>query len=298
MTAEQIEREHRKDLERLKQFRLLDDDFMKKVFDGNPLYIQIVLRIVLNMPELTVIHVETEFFVENLLNRSVRLDVVATDGGGRTFNVEIQRADDGADPRRARYHSSMLDAFIVKKGTKFYDLPETWVIFITERDIFREGRPLYQIERTIRGGGIDFNDGAHILYVNGEYRADDDLGRLMHDFSCTNPDDMYDETLAERVRFFKESRKGVEIMCRVLEEMRDEYIQIGIQQGVKQGIQQGVQQGIQQGVQQGVKQGEKNGENRRSREVALRMLRAGKYAADEIAEVSGLSLDVVRELRA
>ena len=270
MTAEQIELEHQKDLVRLRNFRLLDDDFMRKVFDGDPLYIQIVLRIVLNMPDLVVIHVQTEMFVENLLKRSVRLDVLATDSSGRKFNVEIQRSDEGADSRRARYNSSMLDASVVKKGTKFYDLPETWVIFITENDIFEQGWDVYKVERTIEGMGKKFDDGAHIVYVNGQYRGNDEIGKLMHDFSCTNPDDMYNETLAERARFFKESKEGVEIMCKAMEDMRDEYLQIGIQQGIQQ---------------------DKNS-------VALRMIRSGKYRDDEIAEMSGLSIMDVKKLRA
>lgn len=266
MTAEQIELEHQKDLVRLRNFRLLDDDFMRKVFDGDPLYIQIVLRIVLNMPDLVVIHVQTEMFVENLLKRSVRLDVLATDSSGRKFNVEIQRSDEGADSRRARYNSSMLDANVVKKGTKFYDLPETWVIFITENDIFEQGWDVYKVERTIERMGKKFDDGAHIVYVNGQYRGNDEIGKLMHDFSCTNPDDMYNETLAERARFFKESKEGVEIMCKAMEDMRDEYLQIG--------------------------------EQKRSREVAFRMLKSGKYTDEEIAEVSGLSILEVKNLKA
>ena len=38
--------------------------------------------------------------------------------------------------------------------------------------------------------GKPFGDGEHILYVNGAYRGDSDLGRLMHDFSCTDAKDM------------------------------------------------------------------------------------------------------------
>jgi hypothetical protein len=34
------------------------------------------------------------------------------------------------------------------------------------------------------------------------------------------------------------------------------------------------------------------------KEVALRMLKAGKYALDEIASISGLSLDEVKKLNA
>ncbi len=46
------------------------------------------------------------------------------------------------------------------------------------------------------------------------------LGRLMHDFFCSDPNDMYSDVLAERVRFFKEDEKGVAAMCKVMEEIR------------------------------------------------------------------------------
>lgn len=42
----------------------------------------------------------------------------------------------------------------------------------------------------------------------------------MHDFSCTNPSDMYYGVLADRVRFFKESKEGIAVMCKVMEDMR------------------------------------------------------------------------------
>lgn len=61
-------------------------------------------------PDLKVEDVRTQVFVENLLNRSVRLDVLATDSTGQTINVEIQRSDKGAGRKRARYNSSMMDA--------------------------------------------------------------------------------------------------------------------------------------------------------------------------------------------
>ena len=279
MTVEEMEREHQKDLRRLRNFRLLDDDFMTRVFDGEPRYIQLVLRIVLQMPELEVIEVRTQVFVENLLKRSVQLDIVARDGAGRIFNVEIQRADEGADPRRARYNSSMVDANLLsRKSMKFYALPDAWVIFITENDVFGEGRALYPVERYMEGSGKKFDDGSHILYVNGAYRGEDDVGRLMHDFSCTNPDDMYYEALAERTRHFKESKEGIAIMCKAMEDMREEYLRKGIEQGVRQG--------------------ERTGEKKRAEEVALRMLRAGKYAVEEIVDMSGLSMAEVQGLKA
>jgi len=172
---------------------------MTKCFEGDPQYIQFVLRIILNKPDLVVVDVRTQVFMENLLNRSVRLDILATDSTGKKFNIEIQRSDKGAGRKRARFNSSMMDVTLLQKGKDWSALPETWVIFITENDVIGKGLPLYQIERCILPTGENFNDGSHILYVNGAYRDETPLGKLMHDFSCTNPANMYYDVLAERV---------------------------------------------------------------------------------------------------
>lgn len=260
MTATVLEREHQEDLQRLRGFRLMDDDFLTKCFEGDTACMELVLRIVMEMPDLIVQEVHTQVFVENLLNRSVRLDILATDSAGRKINVEIQRSDRGAGRRRARYNSSMMDANLLRKSERFDELPETWVIFITEHDVMEKGFPLYHIDRVIAETGGLFDDGEHILYVNGAYRGDSPVGKLMHDFSCTNPADMYYGVLADRVRFFKESEEGVAIMCRVMEEMRDKTMKEAM------------------------------------RATALRMLNAGKYAFEEVAEISGLPLEEVKFL--
>jgi hypothetical protein len=103
------------------------------------------------------------------------------------------------------------------------DLPETFVIFITENDVIGEGLPLYKIERKITNIGKSFDDGEHIIYVNGaDKNASTELGKLMHDFFCTDADDMNFRELAEKVRFYKEDEKGVAEMCKVMEDMRNE----------------------------------------------------------------------------
>ncbi len=260
--TDQIDQRHQEDLQRLRGFRLLDDDFLTKCFEGDTECVQLVLRIVLEMPDLIVVDVHTQVFVENLLNRSVRLDVLATDNTGRKINVEIQRSDKGAGRKRARYNSSMMDANLLQKGEDFEQLPETYVVFITEHDVMAKGLPVYQIERCILATGEKFEDGAHILYVNGAYRDETPIGKLMHDFSCTDPADMHYGVLADRVRFFKESKEGVAIMCRAMEDMRNQTLREGMM------------------------------------EVARRMLAAGRYALEEISEISGLSLDEVKNLQA
>jgi hypothetical protein len=75
----------------------------------------------------------------------------------------------GASPERARYHSSTLDINNLDENQDFGELPETYVIFITEKDYFGEGKPVYVIEDVNRTTGKPFNDKRHIIYVNASY---------------------------------------------------------------------------------------------------------------------------------
>lgn len=260
--TEEMDRKHQEDLERIKNFRLLDDDFFTKCFEGDTECIELVLRIVLNKSDLKVVDVRTQVFVENIKNRSVRLDVLATDSEGRKFNAEIQRANKGAGKRRARYNSSMMDANLLNKGEDFDSLPETFVVFITENDVIGRGKALYPVGRCFLDSGEIFDDGSHIIYVNGSYRDETPIGKLMHDFSCKNPSEMYYGVLAERTRFFKESKEGIAVMCKAMEDMRD--------QAYKEG----------------------------RISMVIQMLKAGKYDLKDIAALSGMSVEELEKLKA
>lgn len=153
-----------------------------------------------------------------------------------------------------------LDVNLLEKGEDFDALPETFVIFLTENDVMGLGEAVYEIERCFVKSGKRFGDGSHILYVNGSYRDDSPVGKLMHDFSCTDPSDMCYTVLADRARFFKESKEGNAIMSKILEDMR------------RQSYQEGI------------------------KAVALRMLESQKLSLEEISALSGLSLDEVKKL--
>lgn len=216
------ERLHQEDLQRLRGFRLIDDDFMNACFDENIEGTELILRIILNKPDLIVNSVRTQKVMKNLLGRDIWLDINASDSQNGEYDIEIQRSDKGADRKRARYHSSILDAHLLQPNGNFSDLPETYVIFITENDVIGGNLPIYTIDRQITNIGQPFNDGEHIIYVNGaDKNSSTELGKLMHDFSCTNPDDMYYKQLADKVRYFKEDEEGVNAMCKAMEDMRD-----------------------------------------------------------------------------
>ena len=233
-------------LERVKRLRLIDDELMTVVFSGDKKAAEFLIRILLNRNDLTVTKSMTQVQKHNLFGRSVKLDVVAEDIFKTEYNIEIQRDGSGAGGKRIRYHQAMIDSHTLKKQEDFNKLPNLYIIFILEHDLFKRGRPIYFVNKTLDikdedGKYLPFDDGCNIMYVNGDYRGDNPLGKLMHDFSMSNADEMYYNELASRVRFHKQDEKGVQNMCKIVEEYGDERAAEALKIGIEKGIEQGMQ---------------------------------------------------------
>ena len=230
--AQKRERHHQEDLQRLRGFRPINDTFMRGMFKDNIPLAELVLRIIVGKPDLILTKCETQADLKRVTGaRSICLDAYATDSTGKKYDIEIQRSDNGADPHRARYHSSVMDVEKLDKDQDYRELPDTYVIFITEIDYYKAGKPVYVIQNINLTLGLPFEDGTHILYVNGEYRGDSDVGKLMHDFNCTQANDMIFPLMAEKTRYLKENPKGVSEVCKQMEDLRNESILEGIDIG-------------------------------------------------------------------
>ena len=224
--------------------------------------------------------------MQSVLSHSVRLDVYATDRDGNLYDIEIQKEDDGAPARRARYYSSMIDASALGKGAGYGSLPETYVIFLTRGDALGHGRALCRIDRYLDGGWEPFGDGAHIVYAS-SMLADEgtELGHLMHDLRCANPGEMHYNELRERVAYFKDDTEGAEEMSSVFEEI----LQRKIQQTREESLLKGEADGLKKGRTEGLREGRQ--------EVARSMVADGSIPLSKIAEFSGLTLGEVENIR-
>ena len=262
------------DLQRIKELRLMDDDFFSEALDGKLEAVEYILNTILECDDIKVKSTKAQVEYKSTTKRSITLDIQAEDVNGKLMDIEIQRSDRGAGVKRARFHSSMIDRTLLCKGDDFEDLVDTYVIFITENDKFGKGIPLYHVERRIKEMEYAlFGDGAHIIYVNGEYRnMEHPVGSLMHDFNCKEAKDMVNPLLAEEVRYLKETEGGRSQMCRLLEEMRNETAEKAKAEGKAEG----------------------KAEERVS--TALKMLARGRDSIEEIAEMTGLSLEEVQKL--
>ena len=140
------------------------------------------------------------------------------------------------------------------------------MIFITRDDALGYGLPIYHVNRKIEEVSENFKDEAHIIYVNSKKQDDTELGRLMHDLHCKNAGDMHSKILADRVHELKETQKGVEFMCREMEQIYSEGIESGMEKG----------------------------ELKKAKETALSLAEMG-LSVDKIAQAVKISVDTVQE---
>ena len=248
-------------LAEIERFRLMDDDFMSKCLEHAPECIELILQIILGKKDLKVVKAQTEYPIKSLQGRGVRFDVFARDSKGREYDIEIQRADKGAEPKRARYNSALMDANALKSGEDVGKLRDTYVIFITENDVMKRGQDLYSYLRIEERNGDILHDGTHIIYVNCAAKGDSTVCKLIHDLLCRDTAEMYFDLLRKRVGEFKNSEEGRLTMCRAMERIKTE------------------------------------GKRETMLATAKRMLKDGILALKDIARYSGLSLAEVKKLQ-
>ena len=129
---------------------------------------------------------------------------------------------------------------------------------------------MYVFDRMDKKSGLDFGDGAHVVYANGMWRGDDALGRLMCDFNCRDANKMHYDVLKKRVSQLKNSEEGRRIMCKAVEEYAERRAAEAKAEGKREGM----------------------------LTMAKRLLANGKLMLKEIAECTGLSLVQVKKLQA
>ena len=170
------------------------------------------------------IHIDehhVEHYMSNIKGREAQFDIYVKSEKMR-INVEIQRKEKGATPKRGRLNLSLIDTQEIKKSSEYEEVPESYMIFICEGDYFKRGLPIYHIHSYIDETGDKIDIGQEMIYVNGDYQDEETvLGRLIHDFHCIDPNEMYSEVFKRWMKYYKEERKGVIEMCEICEQLKE-----------------------------------------------------------------------------
>ena len=226
----------------LSELILMDDIFMRIVLKDRKCT-EYILQTILQKPDLKVKTQSIQSDLKNLQGRSLILDCLCSDTKGTVYNIEVQNDSHGASPKRARYHSGLIDMHILKKGKSFENLPESYVIFICAKDILKENKQIYHISRIIQESGKKFPDQAEIIYLNASKSSDNELGMLIKDFYTKNPKKMHSKVLAKRVADLKENKnieKGEhDAMTTYYDRLKKQWEKEGIAKGILEGKAEG-----------------------------------------------------------
>ena len=212
---------HSRTMEFVQKLRPIDNAFFP-VLGQDPGVMEEILRVILNDNTLTVEKVIAEYTLPNLPGRGVRLDSFCETGDGHRINVEVQKADDDDHIRRCRYNAAGMTWKEAEKGTRFRDLPDVCLVYITEHDFLHGGRTIYHVDKILRENGSIIDDGSSVIYVNTAVNDGSAISDLMRCFLQKTVNDPRFPRLSERVHQYKNTEKGAAEMCEELERYIDE----------------------------------------------------------------------------
>lgn len=208
-------------VEEARSFNLLSNVFMSVALKDIPAC-QYVIRIITGIPDLTVKEVKLQHRISKITAHDAILDILAEDGRGRLINLEIQRKDTIDHARRTRFYAAMIDSECLEKGKEYNQMPDVHIIYISENDLWKAGKTLYNVEKRFQGTDISYDDGVYVTYVNAEVNDGSDVAKLMNYFKTADPEDMSQGDLSARVHFLKCEDGGYTEMCEVSEKIYNE----------------------------------------------------------------------------
>lgn len=270
---ESVIKERERRVAEARSLNLLSNTFMTVALDDK-LACQHVLRVVTGISDLEVREIRKQYRVAKISSHDAILDILAEDGKKQLYNLEIQRKDTVDHARRTRFYGSMIDSEYLEKGKDYDEMPEVHIIYISETDLWKAGKTTYEVEKYFKGTDVKYDDGIHVTYVNAEVDDGTAVAELMKYFKVTDPQDMSQGDLSNRVHFLKCEEGGYEIMC----EMSEKW----------------VAEGRQEGRQEGRKEGITIGEENKAKDVAFSLADKGMNA-EYIAEIVKTNIAVVQQ---
>lgn len=256
-------------VEEARGFNLLSNIFMSVALKDISAC-QHVVRIITGIPDLIVREVRPQYRISKITAHDSILDILAEDGQGRLVNLEIQRKDTIDHARRTRFYSAMIDSECLQKGKEYNEMPDVYIIYISETDLWKAGRTVYNVKKNFEGTELSYNDGVYITYVNAEVDDGSDIAKLMDYFKTAHPEDMSQGDLSARIHFLKCEEGGYQEMCEVSEKIYNE------------------------GRLEGRSEGRLEGRLESTKETAFNMKEKG-YPDDVIADILKTGLNVLQQ---
>lgn len=265
---------------------MYDDLFFSAVCEDKDSVAEL-LRPVMANPGLEIIDVRPQATKPNLMGHSGRLDVTAVDkNDGTLYDIEMQQRSAADMVNRVRFYAALMEMEAFKRGRDGYKKAvNTVIVVFSKNDPFKgnivaDGREIYPIGRCFLDTKQRFEDGAKIIFFNGENKRDTDLGRLAHDLLCTDAKMIYNVALRSRVEFLKHNPGGIKIMQRYADQFWNDAWNEAYKAAEKKFMAEGREEGMVEG----------------QKKMAINLLALG-VSAHDIARSTNFSLAEVEKMR-
>lgn len=145
----------------------ITDDFMFCKVMSDPILCKELLEILLH------IKIERLDFLESQKSfrtapesRGIRLNVYVKNSN-RVFDIELQTTDEKNLELRSRYYQGVMDIDELERGELFFNMKESFIIFICMFDPFGQNLPIYTVKQTFaENNKLFFDDKTHKIFYN------------------------------------------------------------------------------------------------------------------------------------
>ena len=209
--------------ETVEALNVIDDALFRKMAEDKEFCEEVISTIL--EEEIKILEVTEQKDIMNLQGRSVILDALCEGKDGRRYNIEVQKPDTDDHQRRVRYNGSCITCNFTRKGSRFLEIPDVVIIFISRFDVFRQEKTTYHIDRVIRETGKKVENGFSEIYVNAAIDDGSRIAKLMDIFTNVARYDyeMFPKTSRRKEQFKKKEGGASEEMCELVEAYAQQY---------------------------------------------------------------------------
>lgn len=207
--------------EKVKKLRPIDDVFFEKLIEDRWVCEEI-LRVILEDGNLQVLSVAPQCNQRNLYGRSVRLDALCKLGNGSICNIEVQTSDNDDHVKRVRYNEACITANNTEVGTKFINVPDVTMVYISAFDIFEKGKTIYHCKTVVEETKEVIDNGVVEIYVNTAIDDGSTIAELMQCFLQEQVNNEKFPQLSRRVWYYKNDEGGKNTMCKIVDDYAQE----------------------------------------------------------------------------
>ena len=213
------------------------DDVFFEVLIQQPGVCEEMLRILFDCPDLIVLDIHAQHSIRNLLKRSVRLDALCHLPGNKLVNIEIQNENNTNHFKRVRYNEACVTTQATDPGTDFENIPAVYSLYVSDFDMFKKGKTIYHIRKSVVETDQTVDDGTLEIYANTTINDGSTIAEYLQLLKKTSIDNPKFPHLTGGVKYLKNEERGVEKMSGFLAELLEKEVKKGVEEGIQKELQ-------------------------------------------------------------